>query len=131
LLVKLHRGRLDQQIAEGCGAGAGEERALRASQLVAMPARRRVARSLRQAVDAAERPTTVSAAIPLSRSAVLRWREGLLGLAERLEGPGPVNARGVARALVLLTNVEGPLYERAAAGSMGEAVWWIADGLQP
>jgi hypothetical protein len=48
------------------------ERALRASQLAAMPTRRRIARSLRGVVKAAGQPT----------------------------------------------------------GSMGDAVWWIADGLQ-
>lgn len=71
----------------------------------------------------------MSAAVPLSRRAVLPWREGLLGLAERLEGPNPVNPAGVARVLVLLTDGTGPLYNPAAADRMGDAMWWIADGL--
>ena len=96
-----------------------------------MRARRRLARSLRARVKDAERPAAIriSAAVPLCRRAVLPWRESLLGLAERLERPDPVNPAGVARVLVLLTDGTGPLYNPAAAGRMGDAVWWIADGL--
>ncbi len=131
LRVQLHRGRLDQQVAEGFGPDPVEDRALRARQLSAMRARRRLARSLRARVKDAEAPAAIrmSAAVPLCRRAVLPWRESLLGLAERLERPDPVNPAGVARVLVLLTDGTGPLYNPAAAGRMGDAVWWIADGL--
>lgn len=97
-----------------------------------MPARRRTARALRGVVrEACERPGLPFApAIPVSRRAVLTWRQGLLGLADRLERPEPVNPCGVARALVLLTDGVGPLYDPGRSRSMGDAVWWIADGLQ-
>jgi hypothetical protein len=62
---------------------------------------------------------------------VLPWREALLGLAERLERPEPVNPCGVARALIVLRDGGGPLYVPEAARSVGESVWWIADGLDP
>jgi hypothetical protein len=71
----------------------------------------------------------MSAAVPLSRRVVLHWRESLLGVAERLERPEPVNPCGVARVLVLLTDGTGPLYNPGAAERMGDVVWWIADGL--
>jgi hypothetical protein len=130
--VQLHRGQLDNQIADGFDPDAFADRAFRARQLTAMRMRRKVARSLRDVVKAAELPgpAMFSAAIPVSRSAVTPWREAVLGLAERLERPEPVNACGVARALVLLTSGGGPLYDRGAARSMGDAVWWIADGLR-
>ncbi|MBV8219684.1 MAG: hypothetical protein JO325_14555 [Solirubrobacterales bacterium] len=67
--------------------------------------------------------------MPLSRRAVLASRESLLGLAERLESPDPVNPCGVARVLVLLTDGTGPLYSRGGGDRLREAVWWIADGL--
>jgi hypothetical protein len=132
LQVKLHRHRLDHQLADGLDPVELEDRAVRASQLAAMRARRRVARSLRGVVRAASQPAggLLGSAIPVSRGAVLAWHQGLLGLAERLERPGPVNPCGVARAVILLTDGVGPLYDRGAALSMGEAVWWIADGLQ-
>lgn len=131
LRVQLHKGRLDQQLAEGFGPDPVEDRAVRAGQLTGMRARRRLARSLRARVKDAEKPTALrfSAAVPLSRRAVLPWREGLLGVAERLERPEPVNPCGVARLLVLLTDGTGPLYNPGAADRMSEAVWWIADGL--
>lgn len=118
-------------MADGFGPDPVEDRALRARQLAATRARRRLARSLRARVKDAERPAAIrmSAAVPLCRRAVLPWREGLLGLAERLERPVPVNPAGVARVLVLLTDGTGPLYNPAAADRMGEAMWWIADGL--
>ena len=41
-----------------------------------------------------------------------------------------MNPRGVARALLLLTDGAGPLYSAGAERSLSEAVWWVADGLQ-
>lgn len=132
LRVQVHRSRLDHQLADGLDPAAAGDRALRASQLARLPARRKVARSLRGVVEAADRPagSLLGAAIPVSRRTVIAWRQGLLGLAERLERPDPVNPCGVARALVLLTDGAGPLYDGRAASSIGDAVWWIADGLQ-
>jgi hypothetical protein len=129
--VQLHRDRLNQQVADGFGTDPIEDQALRASQLAGMRSRRRLARSLRARVKDAERPAAprMSAAVPPSRRAVLPWRESLLGVAERLESPVPVNPCGVARVLLLLTDGVGPLYNPEAAERMGDLVWWIADGL--
>jgi hypothetical protein len=131
LRVGLHRARLDQQLADGSGRDSAEDRALRGRQLATRRTRRRLARSLRARVkDAERRPgPQLSAAVPLSRRAVLASRESLLGLAERLESPDPVNPCGVARVLVLLTDGTGPLYSRGGGDRLREAVWWIADGL--
>jgi len=130
--VHLHRGRLDRQLADGLAPEAFQDRALRATQLAGMRTRRQVARSLRRLVEHAERPAggLLGPAVPVCRRSVLAWREGLLGLAERLEEPVPLDPRGVARALVLLTDGGGPFYDARAQRSMSEAVWWIADGLQ-
>jgi hypothetical protein len=131
LRVRLHRRRIDHELAHGGQSDALEDRALRASQLVDMVTRRRLARSIRRLVKDAEHPAALlCSAVPLCRTAVWPWREGLLGLAERLEHPGPINPCGVARVLELLTDGTGPLYNPGAARSMGEAVWRIADGLQ-
>jgi hypothetical protein len=131
LRVQLHRTRLDRQLAEGVGSDSTEDRALRARQLARRRTRRRLARSLRARVNDAERPIAphLSAAVPLSCKAVLSSREGLLGLAERLDSPDPLNPCGVARVLVLLTDGAGPLYSPAAADRLRDAVWWVADGL--
>src|ERR1035441_879181 len=118
--VRLRRGRLDRELAEGRDPEACGDRALRAGQLTDTVTRRRVARSLRGVVAKAERaPGGLGSAAPVCRSAVLAWREGLLGLADRLEQPGALNPCGVARALVLLTDGTGPLYNPAPEPSAG------------
>lgn len=132
LRVHLHRRRLDRQLADGLAPESFHDRALRATQLASMPTRRQVARSLRRLVELAETPAgaLLGPAVPVCRRAVLTWREGLLGLADRLEQPVPLDPRGAARALVLLTDGGGPFYDARAQRSMSEAVWWIADGLE-
>ena len=132
LRVRLRRGRLDRELAEGRDPEACGDRALRAGQLTEAVTRRRVARSLRGVVAKAERaPGGLGSAAPVCRGAVLAWREGLLGLADRLEQPGALNPCGVARALVLLTDGTGPLYNPAPESSLGELIWWVADGFAP
>jgi hypothetical protein len=87
---------------------------------------------LRRVVAKAEDPrVALSSTVPVLRQAVLPCSEALLGLAERLEQPGPINPCGVARALLLLTDGTGPLYSRRPERPMGETIWWIIDGLQP
>jgi hypothetical protein len=129
--VRLHRRRLDHQLAAGFDPQTSGEHALRACQLTDPSTRRLLARSLRRVVSRAEnrRAAAFGSAIPVCRK-VLPWCEGLLGLAERLDGREPVNASGVARTLLLLTDGAGPIFNPAPRQSIGEAVWSIADGLR-
>ncbi len=131
LRVCLHRWRLDRDLARGAAREASEERALRARQLVDRGTRRGLARSLRRVSAEAGRARTsrFTATVPIDRKAVAPWREALVGLAERLEQPVEVNPRGIARVLMLLTDGSGPLYSPAPDRSIGEAIWWAADGL--
>jgi hypothetical protein len=69
------------------------------------------------------------AAAPTIECEVRAYREALLGIAERLERPGGIDACGVARVMTLLTDGVGPLYSRDAEQSLIDAIWWIADGL--
>jgi hypothetical protein len=98
-----------------------------------MATRRRAAESLRRIVRDCERPAIalLGSAVPICRREIWPWRQGLLGLAERMERPGPIEPCGVARVLDLLTDGGGALYNPGAGRTMGQAVWWIADGLQP
>jgi hypothetical protein len=132
LRVRLHGWRLDHELADGCVSGNSQQRDLRARQLADGAARRRVARSLRRVVVDAESPRVVlgGSTVPLLRHVIVPLREALLGLADRLEQPGPVNPCGVARALVVLTDGTGPLYHRTPQRSLADAIWWIAEGLQ-
>jgi hypothetical protein len=129
--VRLHRWRLDRELANGCDCNSSEDRAIRARQLARPGVRHDLARSLRRVVADAERPslTWPAPAVPIRREAIINWRGGLLGLADRLDQPVDLNPRGVARVLTLITDATGPLYSGASKRSLGDFVWWAADGL--
>lgn len=132
LRVLRHRSRLDRELADGRAADVSVDRALRAQQLVDSRTRRGFARSLRRLVAAAERPPAlIGSAVPVRRDAIQPWREGLLGLADRLERSGPINPCGVARVVALVTDGAGPFYNAGSERSIADAVWWAADGMQP
>jgi hypothetical protein len=131
LRVWRHRNCLDAELAGG-GDDASAERTLRAAQLVDPATCRQLARSLRGLVQAAERPgRALGTAAPVCRESVLTWRGGLLGLADRLDRPDPPNACGVARLVTLLSDGGSALYCSMPQRSLGEMIFWIADGLQP
>ena len=116
LRVQLHKGRLDLQLAEGFGSDPIEDRALRARQLDPYASPPPAGQFASRTREGRERPPgpRMSAAVPVAGRAVRTWRESLLGLAERLERPDPVNPCGVARVLLLLTDAAGPLYNPGA-----------------
>ena len=131
LSVRLRRRGLDSQLAGGvepCGSPALK---LRAWQLVQPASRRRVATALRRTVLQAHdhRVNGLSSIVPVSRHAVAECSQGLLGVADAIEQFDRVNACGIARALDLITDGTGPLYNPAAERLLGAAVWSIADGL--
>jgi hypothetical protein len=132
LRTRLHARSLDRSLAAGHPPEERAERALRASQLTAPGTRRTLARSLRGAVAEAERASlrVLSPTIAPDPAPTWGWRQGLLGLAERLEQPRPVNPCGVARAKLLLSDGAGPLYNRRACESLEDAIWSIAEGLE-
>jgi hypothetical protein len=67
----------------------------------------------------------------IQRSAVWTGREAILGLADRLDGPVPVEPRGIVRAVSLLTDgLTSPLFNSGCGRTVAEAVWEIADALQ-
>ena len=131
LTVLVSRRRLDWELAAGCGERRTGALAMRARQLTVPSTRRRLARSLRRVVSDVEarRAGGFRAALPLRHNEVRAYREGLLGIAERLEQPAALSACGVARAIVLLTDGCGPLYYRYSERSLIDAIWWIADGM--
>ncbi len=131
LSALLSRRRIDRALAAGQDLRCSEAHALRARQLTAYATRRRLAQSLRQTVSDAELPYALRRhlAVQPLRSEVIACREALLGIADRLEWPGSLNACGVARVLSLITDGVGPLYCRRSERSLIEAIWWIADGL--
>ena len=138
LKARLERARLDRDLAAGCSPQRSRLHALRARQLAGPFVRSEVARSLRHVVDAAMRPDAVLTPVRLRRSTVLvslrqeevqAWREGLLGLAARIDGHAAGNPCGGARGMSLLADGAGPLYNPDPQRGLAETIWWIADGL--
>ena len=95
----------------------------------------RVAASVSRATSSAllaeaESPPGLTAAAPLRRREVTLSRPALLDVAARLRDPAPLAARGVARALLLLTDCESPLYAAAPIGALSDAAAGILTALE-
>jgi hypothetical protein len=69
--------------------------------------------------------------VPVCRERVTDSAEELGDLIRRLLGGGPVAARGVALASVLLTDGSGPLYRRASADDLRARVREAVNALGP
>jgi hypothetical protein len=61
----------------------------------------------------------------------VRALELLNDLADRLEAPEPVDARGVAQVLMILRDAESPLFRPGRAGRLAEAIEAALDALEP
>ena len=92
--------------------------------------RHELAASLRMVVSDAAEPSARLLPMPVCHTSALTWREGILGLAERLEGAAPANAAGLDRVHSLLVELTRPRHNPASPQSIGKMIWWVADGLQ-
>jgi hypothetical protein len=106
---------LDAALARGAIPDHSPALALRAVQLVDARRRKRFARSLRRAIEAAEGPPRGrvplrGAVVPVCRAAVLEAGPELLALADDLVDIASPRPRGVVLAIRLLTDGGGPLY---------------------
>jgi hypothetical protein len=110
LRVRMAAPRLDARIAAGEELSADPHLAHRATQLVSMRSRRRVAAGLERVWRSrCERPV-LSAAIPFDRYAVSVARPMLAQLAVALRTRAWVHPRGVAITQLLLTEPSSALY---------------------
>jgi hypothetical protein len=60
--------------------------------------------------------------VPICRAKILRSRETLEALADRLTSTDPVDACGVARVRLLLTDGSGPVYAHPTADDLEPAL---------
>ena len=126
LRVAVTRGRLDRQIAAGRPCEATPPLALRARQLTETDNRTELARELRRVVRSCPAPPRNA----IDRTRLAAGREALQGLAEGLDGSGPVSARGIALVQALLTDgVGSPLFSLWCEPTAVHAVWKVADVL--
>lgn len=125
LIVWLHAGQLDRQLAAGMSPGASELLALRAQRI---PRRRSRLRLAATAAFEAE-DTTPGAVRPHPRE--LSAAGTVLDVLDRrLRDRGPVTARGAAM-LRVLTRDESPLHRPSGPGELGSRLRGAAAALEP
>lgn len=130
IAVRLRAFSLDRDLAAGASPDASVALALRAQMLVRPRYRRGLARSARRVLTAAaQSPFGSRLAVPVCRDRVRDSSEEFADLIGRLLAAGPVAARGVAQASVLVADASGPLYRRASAGDLRARVRDAADAL--
>ena len=106
--------RLDRRLAGGADPRGDELLRCRAEQLVQPTLRHLIADGLRAALARANRVRPLGSAVPVARSSVRMYADELLALAARLDSDDAVQARGVARARLLLLDGTSPLYRSAS-----------------
>jgi len=110
LHARLAGRQLDRRLAGGVDPQTDELLVCRAELLVRPPFRHLVAEGLRGALARAYRWRPAGSAVPVAASSVRMYADELLALAARLDSYGPVGARGVSRARLLLLDGTSPLY---------------------
>jgi hypothetical protein len=136
--ARLRFATLDEALAAGADPESRPALTLRAGRLIAPRMRRGLAHSLRRFVAMARTPPSQRAPWPVAQPLlpvggphVVDAAEALLELADRLERPGPVDARGVALACVLLTDGGGPLHRNQGADALAAAARAAGEALAP
>jgi hypothetical protein len=74
--------------------------------------------------------STLPGAVPLNRAVVRPYRHELEALASALDGEQPIGARGVLTAERFLSSPASPLYDRAAADTLGPRLQRVITTLQ-
>lgn len=129
LIVWLHAGRLDRQLAAGTSPGASELLALRAQRITRRHSRLRLAEDLARAAFEAE-DTTPGAVRPHPRE-LSAARTVLDVLDRRLRDREPVTARGAALLRVLTRDKTSPLHRPSGPGELGSRLRGAAAALEP
>lgn len=112
LAARLCSSGLDRKLADGADPDSSAALSLRATALLSNKVRVGLARGLRRLLrSASERPPhPLRSGVPVARRQITGQRERLAELVELLEGPGVVEACGVARVELLLREADSPLY---------------------
>jgi hypothetical protein len=106
---------LDARLAAGASPEGDRLLAARASALVNLPRRQKLARDWGRLASLARGRPAASARTPLRRDRVVAAAPEILQLQESLRATLPVPVRGVAMASRLLCDATGPVYSRRSA----------------
>jgi chaperonin cofactor prefoldin len=123
---------LTRALAEGRASTDSRELALRAGQLTAKSTRKEVADSIEDVLNQASRKRMVlTAQVPIDRRKVRSVKAELAELVARLRSDEPVRPQGMARVLLLLTDVERPLFGDGTKVQLLHAIIDATDRLDP
>ena len=123
--ARLRVAALDRALAGGAVTESDVALTLHARRLISPTTRRQLAHTLRGIVESSQRPSRWPGA------RVAAAGSELLALAERLERREAVDARGVARLRVLLSDGGGPLQVDRGAHGLAQAALEILVTLEP
>jgi hypothetical protein len=131
LNARLHAPTLDRELASGIAPWRSPPHAARALQLTGDRNRRGLARSLERLVENAQcgRRQSCSAVVYPCREQVLEALPSLLTVAGQLRSAAPIDARGVARLSILLSDGSGPCYLRIRRNALTDALQEISQWL--
>ena len=129
--VRLRSRPLDDALAWGVPPETTPPLALRARRLTTLSRRRDIADALRRVIrDTCQGTPPSQARISPRPSRVITAGDELTRLADALASPGPVAARGVAQAWILLTDGTGPLYNANDTANLRTRAASAADNLR-
>ena len=132
LNARLHAPSLDRELASGIAPWRSSPHAARALQLTCTRNRRGLARSLERLIEQAHEPRGLyrGAVVYPCREQVIEAMPALLTIAGRLRSADPIDARGIARLNILLSDGSGPCYVRiqrnALTNALQEISQWLA-----
>jgi hypothetical protein len=117
LRARMSASALDRQLADGAEPESSDLLFAHASRIVSPSSCASLAASLLRVLVISQTPRRISNRAPWRPNKILSVRDEMLALADRLDRPGPLRARGVAQIRVLLTDGSGSLYHPGAGGS--------------
>jgi hypothetical protein len=121
LRTRLHRNRLDGQLAAGVTPNTLTPLGLRAAQLHSPATRAGLANALVEAVGEARRGEPMNLRRRPQRAEVRAEADALLALASRLRESTPIDVRGGAKVALLVNDKSSPLH-RPGTTSLGDAL---------
>jgi hypothetical protein len=122
---------LDAMLAAGVPPESSRLLATRARDIVSLPRRQALARDWEHLLRVARGGKPSQAARRVRSARIAAAGPAIGELAERLGTPLPVGARGVAMAIVLLTDATGPVYNRHSREPLTTALEAAIEQLDP
>jgi hypothetical protein len=131
LNARLHAPSLDRELASGIAPWRSPPHAARALALTCTRNRRGLARSLERLIEQAHEPRALyrGAVVEPCREQVLDALPVMLGVSGRLRSADPIDARGIARLRILLSDGSGPCYVRIQRNALTDALQEISQWL--